>query len=260
MTLSRGCNTTPGKILDFFMGRTLVNLFEKCTPGNNNPLNEQDLSVMHQEIDKCLVAAGFRRGQTAEQKQDLDATIRDKFQSTLVHFAQVEYPQFSAHVEDGHHLGDRGYNADHQWLASPRTVLAAIILCDQFPRHIFRGKAESFAYDGIALALAKYLVRHELDMQLHPFERLWIYLPYMHSENLDHQRKCIALYEKTLAEDPLVKEHDIERVIRNNIAGGKKHLVMIEKFGRFPHRNIILGRESTKEELEYLGITTDKYI
>ncbi|MGB3536249.1 MAG: DUF924 family protein [Microcoleaceae cyanobacterium] len=128
------------------------------------------------------------------------------------------------------------------WKQSPRSCLALIILLDQIPRNIFRDQPQMYATDKQALSLAKFAVKHEFDQQLIPVKRWFIYLPFEHSENLDHQSQAVALFQ-TLSHDPDSADA-IDYAIR--------HFDVIRKFGRFPHRNQILGRENTPEEAEFL--------
>ena len=121
-------------------------------------------------------------------------------------------------------------------------VLALLLLLDQFPRNVFRGEAQAYAYDAKARAVARLAVGMGLDKVLSPVERIFIYLPFEHSEDMEDQIRSVALF-KTLppvawrdeAVDYAVRHHDI-----------------ISRFGRFPHRNALLGRTSTAEELTFL--------
>jgi uncharacterized protein (DUF924 family) len=107
---------------------------------------------------------------------------------------------------------------------------------------MFRGDAKTFATDPQALYMAKHAISQGFNRELLPVERLFIYLPFEHSENLADQRQSVALHEG-LKDDP-----DSAEAILYSIA----HLKVIERFGRFPHRNQILGRETTTEEAEFL--------
>lgn len=127
------------------------------------------------------------------------------------------------------------------WKKDADGCLALILLLDQFPRNMFRGKPEAFSTDGKALVIAKFALSKGFDQLLTPVKRRFMYLPYEHSENLIDQRKCVELFEKMKKDDPLGYEYAV------------KHLKVIEKFGRFPHRNKILGRDNTSEEEEYLS-------
>lgn len=130
---------------------------------------------------------------------------------------------------------------DH-WKELPRSCLALIILLDQCPRNLFRGQPQAFATDSKALSIAQHAVSQGFDKKLLPVQRWFIYLPFEHSENLEHQRYCTELFS-TLKDDPDSSD---------TIDYAYRHMEVIERFGRFPHRNKILGRESTPEEEEFL--------
>ncbi|HEY0147393.1 MAG TPA: DUF924 family protein [Allosphingosinicella sp.] len=120
--------------------------------------------------------------------------------------------------------------------AGPREALAAVVLFDQFPRNMFRGHADQFATDHLALAIAKAAVDHRWDDRLIPAERGILYMPFQHSEDLDDQQRSVALFT-ALGDD-------------FQLGFAKKHLEVIERFGRFPHRNPILGRRPRPAEVE----------
>lgn len=128
------------------------------------------------------------------------------------------------------------------WKESPRRCLALILLLDQFPRNMFRGTAQALATDPQALSVAQHAVAKGFDQELPTVERWFIYLPFEHSENLDHQRQSVELFA-TLSDDP-DSATTIDYAVR--------HCSVIERFGRFPHRNKILGRATTPEEEEFL--------
>lgn len=133
-----------------------------------------------------------------------------------------------------------GYLED--WIEFPDTCLALILLLDQFPRNMFRGTPEAFATDWEALSTAHHAVAKGYDRKLLPVQRWFIYLPFEHSENLEDQRRAVKLFQQ-LSDDP-DSASCIDYAIR--------HMEVIERFGRFPHRNAILGRTSTSEEKEFL--------
>lgn len=133
-----------------------------------------------------------------------------------------------------------GYLDD--WIDDPETCLALILLLDQFPRNMFRGKPEAFATDWEALSVAQHAVAKGYDCQFLPVQRWFIYLPFEHSENLDDQRQSVKLFQQ-LSDDP-----DSAQAIEHSL----RHQEIIERFGRFPHRNTILGRTSTADEKEFL--------
>ena len=128
------------------------------------------------------------------------------------------------------------------WLDAPRESLALILLLDQFPRNMFRGSARAFATDVQALAAAKEALRRGHDRGMRPCERMFLYLPFQHSESLEDQRASVALCAP-LGDFP--ETFDVPRY-------AAAHLAIVERFGRFPHRNAALGRPSTAEEAEFL--------
>ena len=128
------------------------------------------------------------------------------------------------------------------WRNEPKSCMALIIVLDQFPRNMFRGTARAFASDPHALAAARELVEKGWDKALSPDERMFAYLPFEHSESLDDQEYCLALM-KEIAVFP--ETADLPK-------WAAAHLVIIRRFGRFPHRNALLGRASTREEIEFL--------
>jgi len=121
--------------------------------------------------------------------------------------------------------------------------LALIVVLDQFPRNMFRGTARAFATDALALEAARHALARGFDRGMLAVERLFFYLPFEHSENLDDQRRGLDL---SLAIPPVPGRPGDGRMTR-------LHLEIVERFGRFPHRNAILGRPSTPEELAFLA-------
>ncbi|HUT54965.1 MAG TPA: DUF924 family protein [bacterium] len=141
-----------------------------------------------------------------------------------------------------------GHNELDQWMASPRTLIALVVLLDQFPRNIFRGQARAFAFDKKAREVAKTGLARGYDRELPRFARMFLYLPLMHSENLADQDQTLALYKKLIADAPENLKQELAGA--NNYA--QRHREIIARFGRFPHRNQALGRESTPQEIEFL--------
>ena len=129
------------------------------------------------------------------------------------------------------------------WQQTPLGCLALLVLLDQFPRNMFRGTPQAFATDPQALALAKQAIDQGFDQQLEPIQRIFFYLPLEHSENADDQARSIERYQKLCAIAPELAD-TVDYAIR--------HQKVIDRFGRFPHRNVILGRESTLAEIEFL--------
>ena len=128
------------------------------------------------------------------------------------------------------------------WREEARSCLALVICLDQFPRNMFRGDGRTHATDDKALETARYALERALDRELPPFQRVFVYMPFMHSESVEDQRRSVELFGR-LAERPGAPD-------LTSYAVG--HMEIVERFGRFPHRNVILGRETTPEEAEFL--------
>ncbi len=125
------------------------------------------------------------------------------------------------------------------WRAEPRGRLAEIIVLDQFSRNLYRNDPRAFAADPMALALSQEAVAAGADLALSPDERVFLYLPYMHSES----RAIHEIAERLFAAHTPKNNHDFEL----------RHKAIIDRFGRYPHRNAVLGRASTPEELAFLA-------
>jgi uncharacterized protein (DUF924 family) len=150
---------------------------------------------------------------------DFDSLVRTNF---LVNYHQGVQSTFDA------------------WQASADGALALIILFDQFPRNMFRGLPQAYETDAKALSIARLAIERGFDQIFIPMKRRFFYLPFEHSENLDHQKRSVELFESMKGDDPLGYDYAL------------RHMRVIEQFGRFPHRNKILGRVSTAEEIKYL--------
>ena len=128
------------------------------------------------------------------------------------------------------------------WGQTPQGALARVLLLDQFTRNIFRDTARAFAGDALALAAAKDTVDAGKDLSLDPFERWFLYLPFEHAEDLAMQERSLELFAR----------------LRDDTGDGsalewaQKHAAIVRRFGRYPHRNAILGRASTSEEIAFL--------
>ena len=189
-------------------------------------MTEDSLSLVRRLLEFWFGALGDpERGSLRkawfEKDLDFDAAVRAQFHDFVLEAGRGRLDNLSG-TADG--------------------VLALILLLNQFPRNIFRGEAQSYAYDAKARAVARLALGMGLDKVLSPVERIFIYLPFEHSEDLDDQIRSVALF-KTL---PPVSWRDeaIDYAIR--------HHDIIVRFGRFPHRNAVLGRASTAEELAFL--------
>lgn len=156
----------------------------------------------------------------------------------------IKNPAFDDLVREN--LGDLYQQASSglldDWQREPLGCLALIILLDQVPRNIFRQTPQAFATDPKALAIARQAIAQNFDQYLLVVQKLFLYLPFEHSENLEDQRRSLELFSR-LKDQPDAQSY---------IDYAQRHFEVIERFGRFPHRNQILGRESTPEEQEFL--------
>lgn len=141
--------------------------------------------------------------------------------------------QFDARFREAHFAAAR--RELDAWTGTPDGMLALMLLLDQFPRNVFRGSGHAYATDPLARMFAVRMVDEGFDRQIEPVLRLFCYLPFMHSESMADQDRCVALLQAS--GDPKWALH---------------HRDIIHRFGRFPHRNAALGRDSTPEELVWL--------
>lgn len=139
--------------------------------------------------------------------------------------------------EPAHHAAARGEYSD--WAMTAEGALALVLLLDQFPRNLYRGSAHAFATDPLARQMASKAIAAGHDQVFAPELRTFFYLPFEHSEDLADQRRALALYD-AMGDAELTK-------------WAKLHADIIQRFGRFPHRNACLGRDSTPDEIAYLA-------
>lgn len=147
---------------------------------------------------------------------------------------------------DLHEAAQRG-DLDH-WTDNPRGTLALILLLDQLTRNLYRGTRSAFANDARALAISRDGMARGDDAGLGVVERAFWYMPFQHTEDIEVQRESVRLYEALLEDSPA----PLVPFARNTYEFAVLHREIIERFGRFPHRNELLGRSTTDEEKEYL--------
>lgn len=161
------------------------------------------------------------------KNEDADRQIKERFESQVA--------MAGAGALDG-------------WANSPEGLLALLLLTDQFPRNIYRNTPDAFRFDAQALEWCRTGLSRGMDRKLRPIERVFFYLPLEHAESLEHQALSVQLFTRLYQEVP--QEHmDTFRVF---LIFALRHRRIIQRFGRFPHRNDILGRSSTPDEISFL--------
>jgi uncharacterized protein (DUF924 family) len=134
------------------------------------------------------------------------------------------------------------------WRATARSTVALVLVLDQFPRNLYRGDARAFAYDMRAIEVARAFVLDAGDCDVAPIEAVFGYLPFEHSEDAEDQQRSVALFSGLALQvgEPLRPQFD------SFTEFAERHRALIQRFGRFPHRNAVLGRSSTPDEVRYL--------
>ena len=165
-----------------------------------------------------------------ERHREIWFKSNDEFDAALRHEFLADYEAAAA-------------GALRYWETSPEGALALVLLLDQVPRNIFRGTPRAYASDAAAVAAAERAIEHAFDQLVPQVWRLFFYMPFHHSEDIADQRRAVALF------DALPRNPDRRGSLRRY---GHPYIEVIERFGRFPHRNEILGRKSTAEELAFL--------
>lgn len=145
-------------------------------------------------------------------------------------------------------LARQAAGVSEKWKVSPRGRLGLIILFDQFPRNIHRGSAKAFALDSRALDLCQSGIDAGLDRALKPLERMFFYMPLQHAEALGTQDRSVEMFEALAASCPAEQRAFFDQAL----GYAREHRELIARFGRFPHRNRVLGRVATAEETAYL--------
>lgn len=185
--------------------------------GNLNDKNEIDKSSI-------IVKRWFNKSEST------DKDIKDKFEEDLIKAKEGQYSD---------------------WKKDPKGLLALVILFDQFTRNIYRDTPKMFSCDDLALKLSNHATEEGMDEPLQFFERKFLYMPLMHSEDIEIQKYSLTCY-KWLLDDAAAARSPNVPYYENTLDFAQRHHNIIQRFGRFPHRNIVLGRESTDKELEFL--------
>lgn len=166
----------------------------------------------------------------------IDQEIRERFEPVLL-----------AVTKDGARW-DREVAA---WQQAPLGLLALVVLLDQFPRNMYRDSSRMYAHDELALSVTALAIREYEARPLTLVQRMFLYVPLMHSENLTLQQAMVARFE-SLVEQAALRSPQNRAFFEFALDYARRHLRVVERFGRFPHRNAILGRSSTRAELEFL--------
>lgn len=163
-------------------------------------------------------------------------------------------PVFDAQLKNrfGNVYGDAVAGRLEAWRGAARSELALIILLDQFSRNFFRDDPRAFATDATALALTRELRASGRIHELTPHQQMFALMPYQHTEDRAVQAEGIGAFTQLLEEARTSGDHDVISAFENTLEFAKRHQEIIERFGRFPHRNKVLGRESTPQELAFL--------
>ena len=159
-------------------------------------------------------------------------------------------PEFDQRIaaEFGEAIERAGRGAFQRWGTHASSWLAYILLTDQFPRNVYRGEARAFHFDHLALDMARRGLASGLDRALAPAQRAFAYLPFEHAERLRDQHVSVALFTQLLLSAP----PQAQERLRSSLAYAESHREIIRRFGRFPHRNAVLGRAHSRQESAYL--------
>lgn len=203
------------RILYFWFGDSCLAL-AACPPEENEP----------------GIESGDRPAKWFAKDEVFDQAIRERFE-----------PEVEAAL-----AGEKDY-----WQDTPEGALALLLLLDQFPRNIYRGTAKAFAGDARALMIARQALAVGFDRELPPIARIFLYLPLEHAEESGTQKESVRRFQVLFEEVKAEGESDtLVELARTAYDYALRHAEIIERFGRFPHRNKILGRVLTKEEKEFL--------
>lgn len=185
------------------------------------------LSCWFGTLDEQGMASPEYRSRWFKKDPSFDAELSENFKAL--------YPEL-----------ERG--ALDSWLGEARSLVAYVILADQFSRNIFRNRPQMYAQDALAVTASKSAIEQGWDETMPNAHRVFLYMPLMHSEALEDQQACMEHFTRMHKQVP----EAIKAPIESNLKFAQMHLDIVERFARFPHRNELLGRQSTPEELEFL--------
>ena len=166
--------------------------------------------------------------------KETDQEIKDRFGKTVDQAAGGKLPE---------------------WENSVDGILALIILLDQFTRNVYRGTGKAFAFDAKAFRLSQKLIESGEDRKLAWPQRGFAYMPMQHAEDRDIQAKGVDTFAGLVDDVP----DDLKKIVTGFLSSAREHKAIVDQFGRFPHRNKVLGRESTEEELAYLATGAKRF-
>ena len=176
----------------------------------------------------------FGAEETAEARRERDQKLRARFGALVIEAAAGKLAA---------------------WADSPRRRLSLILLLDQLPRNLYRDTPRAFATDAQALALSLSGIQSGADAALDVVERIFFYMPLQHAESQDVQEESVAAYRRLVAECPA----DLRTLFEESLESARSHRELIKQFGRFPHRNRVLGRASTAAEEIWLRANPDRF-
>jgi uncharacterized protein (DUF924 family) len=210
-------------------------------------------SVYPPGMDEARQVRDFWFGKLPMTVEALNQRVRIWFPGEVAVEVQRERDE-ALRTRFGHLVERAGKGELASWADSPRRCLSLIVLLDQFPRNIYRGTAQAFAYDDQALELTLSGMQSAADGALDVVERLFFYMPLQHCEARDVQDESVAAYRRLLTEAP----QEFHEVFELSVQSAEQHRAIIAKFGRFPHRNEVLGRRGTAEEEAWLNSGADR--
>ena len=197
-------------------------------------------------MDEARSIREFWFGRLPLSADDMNRRIRFWFGGDTTEFGRLRDEHMRARFGELLELAARGDLVS--WADGPRRRLSLILLLDQFPRNMFRGSPRAFAHDAEALALTLSGMQSAADAALDPVERMFFYMPLQHAESPEAQDESVAAYRRLLAEAP----QELRAPFAGASRSAENHRTIIERFGRFPYRNRVLGRESTAAEEDWL--------
>ena len=195
--------------------------------------------------ERCREVLDYYFGEASQPDCTLEALVA-RTKMWFFRNAEVDETIRRRFLEDVEKAARGEYDA---WRETALGTLALVVLLDQLPRNIHRGSPRAFEHDAKSFAIASAAIEQRVDEQLTAGERLVFYLPLMHAEDRAVQEKASQLYAKLATDCPAALRPELE----NASKFANRHREIVDRFGRFPHRNAVLGRSSTDEEIAFLA-------